>query len=258
MEYRLGMVLSGGGSRGLAHIGVLKALAEEGIEPDCLSATSAGAIVAALYAAGYSPAEMLEFFETKHPYRVSKLALRKPGIFDTEKAIADFLEYFPEDSFEALGRKLFLTATDMVGAKLEIFSSGPLIRVILASSSVPGIFTPTEIDGRWYSDGGILDNFPVHPLSGLCEKILGVYASPLRIIDQTDLKSSIAVSMRAIELGMFSSSKRKFHRCDLVICPDALTGYGNFETRHYPEILEIGYRAARARMDAIRQLLSAT
>ena len=257
MEYRLGMVLSGGGSRAAAQIGVLQALAEEGIEPDCLAATSAGAIVAALYAAGYSPQEMLAFFEAKHPYRISKLALRKPGIFDTEKVVADFLEYFPEDSFEALGKKLYLTATDMVGARLEIFSSGPLIRVILASSSVPGIFTPTEIDGRWYSDGGILDNFPVDPLSGLCATILGVYASPLRHIGQGDLGSSLAVSMRALELGMYNSSKGKCHRCDLVICPEELTGYGNFDSRHYGEILGIGYRAARERMDEIRGLLAA-
>lgn len=253
MEYRLGMVLSGGGSRGMAHVGVLKALSEEGIEPDCIAATSAGAIVAALYAAGYPPEEMMRFFATKHPYRVSKLALRKGGIFDTEKVVADFLEYFPEDSFEALGKKLFLTATDLVGARLDIFSSGPLIRVILASSSAPMIFTPTEIDGRWYSDGGVLDNFPVEPLLGLCERIFGVYASPLRTIDRSNLGSSLAVSMRAFELAMYSASRRKFHQCDLVISPAELSRYGNFDTRHYEEILDIGYRAARERMDEILQ-----
>jgi NTE family protein len=249
------MVLSGGGSRGLAHMGVLKAMAEEGIEPDCIAATSAGAIVAALYAAGYPADEVLQFFATLHPYRISKLALRKPGIIDTEKSVADFLGYLPQDSFEALGKRLFLTATDLVGARLEIFSSGPLIRVILASSSAPMIFTPTEIDGRWYSDGGILDNFPVDPLVGLCDRILGVYASPIRTIDRSDLKSSLAVSLRAFEIGMFSASRRKFHQCDLVISPEQLGGYGNFDTRHYAEIMDIGYRAARERMGEITQLV---
>lgn len=255
MEYKLGMVLSGGGSRGLAHIGVLKALGEEGIEPDCLSATSAGAIVAALYAAGHSPEKMLAFFETKHPFRVSRLALRKPGFIDTEKAVADFLEYFPEDSFEALGKKVFMTATDIIGARREIFASGRLIPAILASSSAPMIFTPTEIDGRWYSDGGILDNFPVDPLDGLCATILGSYASPLRTVDRADLKNSLAVSMRALEVGMYYNSRRNFHRCDLLLCPEELAGYGNFDTRHYAEILDIGYRTTRARMDEIVRLV---
>ena len=148
MRYQLGMVLSGGGARGLAHVGVLEALGEEGIEPQILAGTSAGAIVAALYAAGYSPAEMLEFFVRKNPFRVSKLALVKPGIFDTEKATADFLEYFPENSFEALGKPIFLTATDLVEARGEIFASGPLVPAILASASTPLVFTPTEIGDR--------------------------------------------------------------------------------------------------------------
>lgn len=104
MQYRLGIVLSGGGTRGVVHIGVLRALTEAGIEPDALSATSSGAIVAALYAAGYSSKEMLEFFEERGPFRLSKLSLLKPGFLDTEKSYADFLDYLPEDSFEALGK----------------------------------------------------------------------------------------------------------------------------------------------------------
>ena len=258
MEYGLGMVLSGGGSRGLAHVGVLAALAEEGIEPDCLSATSAGAIVAALYAAGFSPAEMLEFFETKHPFRVSKLALRKPGLFDTDKVVADFLEYFPEDSFAALRKKVFMTATDIVDGRLEVFASGRLIPAILASSSAPLVFAPTEIDGRWFSDGGVIDNFPVDPLFGLCARIIGVYASPLRRRHRSELRSTLAISMRALEVGMYYRSRDKFHQCDLLICPEELARYGNFDTRHYADILEIGYRAAREKMPEILGLLERT
>ncbi len=250
------MVLSGGGARGLAHIGVLEALGEEGIEPQVLAGTSAGAIVAALYAAGYSAAEMLEFFVDKSPFRFSNVSLAKPGIFDTEKVVADFLEYFPEDSFEALKKPIFLTATDLVEARGEIFESGRLIPAILASASTPLVFTPTEIDGRWYSDGGIVDNFPIDPLEGHCDAILGVYVSPLRRVEQADLKSSLAISQRAYEIGMYSAAKRKFHRCDLVLCPPELSAFGTFDTKHFEEIRGIGYRATRERMSEIHRMLN--
>lgn len=254
--YEFGMVLSGGGSRGVAHIGVLKALTEEGIEPQILSATSAGAIVAALYASGCSAEQMLEFFVTRNPFKVSKLALAKPGIFDTDKVVEDFLEYLPENSFEALDKKLLLTATDLLEGRPTIFSDGPLIPAILASASTPLVFTPTEIDGGLYSDGGITDNFPIEPIVGECRVVLGVYATPLRIIEAGTLKSSLAVSQRAFEIGMFHNSQRKFERCDLLICPPELRDFGTFDTRHFEAILDVGYRAIRERMDQLHTLLA--
>lgn len=256
MEYRLGMVLSGGGARGLAHVGVLEALSEEGIEPQVLAATSAGAIVAALHSAGYSGAEILEFFEQKNPLRLSKLSLVKPGMFDTEKAVADFLEYFPDNSFDALNKRIYLTATDLVDARPEILTSGPLIPAILASASTPLVFAPTEIEGHWYSDGGITNNFPVEPLIGQCDTILGVYASPLRHIEERDLRNSLSVSQRAFEIGMYYSSRRKFHECDLVLCPSELSRFGTFETKQFRQIMELGYAATRKRMKEIRSVLS--
>ncbi|MDX1502347.1 MAG: patatin-like phospholipase family protein [Thermoanaerobaculia bacterium] len=256
MEYRLGIVLSGGGARAAGHIGVLKALAEEGIEPDCFSGTSGGAIVGALAAAGYSPEEMLEFFETRSPFRLSKLALRKPGFIDTEKVQRDFREFFPDDSFEALDRKLFVAATDIENARLEIFSTGPLIPAVVASASVPAVFTPTPVGDRLFSDGGIVDNLPVEPLIGLCDHIVGVYANPVRTVDRKHLKSSFAVSLRAFEVASYNASRRKFHLCDLLLCPEEIGHFGTFSTKHLGEILDVGYRAARKRMPEIRSLLS--
>ena len=99
MRYRLGIVLSGGGSRGLAHAGVLRALIENGIEPDCISGTSAGALVGALHASGRCSEEILRFFDDANPFRLSRVALRKPGVIDSEKLVGAFESWFPEDSF---------------------------------------------------------------------------------------------------------------------------------------------------------------
>ena len=256
MRYGLGLVLSGGGSRGLAHVGVLRALAEAGIRPDCAAGTSSGALIGALWAAGYGPDPMLEFFEVANPFRLSRVApFRKPGLIDSEKVVEDFRRWFPADSFAALQRPLWVTATDLVSGRLELFSSGPLIRPLLASCSVPVVLTPTLVDGRLYVDGGILDNFPVEPLLGLCDVILGVYASPLTQVEASGLRSSLAVSQRAFEIGMFHASRRKFHQVELLIAPPRLRDYALFDIRRHREILELGHAAALARMDEIRALV---
>lgn len=257
MEYRLGIVLSGGGSRGLAHIGVLAALSERGIVPDCLAGASAGAIVGALAAAGYDRDEMVRFFEEANPFRLSKFALGKPGLIDSSKVVEDFRKWFPDDSFAALGKRLFVTATDLDSGRGDVFSSGDLILPLLASSSVPLVFSPMVIDGRRYADGGIVDNFPVEPLVGLCDLILGAYATPLRSLDSRGLTTSLAVSQRALEIGMFHASKRKFHQVALLISPPELSRYATFDTRRHPEIVEIGYRATVERLDEIEAMVAA-
>lgn len=257
MAYQLGIVLSGGGARGFAHIGVLKALTERGLAADCLSGTSSGALVGALYAAGYSADEMLEFFRAKNPFKLSKLSVGKPGIIDTAKVRADYLEYFPDDSFAALGKRLFVTATDIVNGKAVTFESGPLISPLLASASIPMVFTPTEIGDRWYIDGGILNNFPVEPLAGLCDVIVGVYATSFKVLRREDMTSTLAVLQRALDVAIYSNSKARFHACNVLITPGGLEPYGTFDTKHFSEICEAGYRAAGDRIEAIEQALAA-
>jgi NTE family protein len=257
MIYRFGLVLSGGGSRGLAHAGVLAALVEHGLEPDVISGTSAGALVGALHLAGRDGAAILDFFEKTSPFRLSHLApFGKPGWLDTEKIEADFRAFFPDDSFEALSRPLYVTATDLIGAKLEVFSSGPLIRPLLASASIPMLFTPTPFAGTLYADGGIVDNFPTRPLAGRCRVTLGVYASPLHRVEPKSLDNSLAVTQRAIEIGMYLASSRRFRHVDLLLCPQALDGFSTLDPKRHSEILDIGYRAALERIDEIAALVA--
>jgi len=254
---KLGLVLSGGGARGIAHIGVIDALRSNGLEPYAIAGSSSGAIIGALAAAGHSTETMLEFFQKASPFRLSVVTVRKAGILDTAKVVASFREYFPEDSFEALKIRLFLTATDIINARLTIFESGPLIPAILASCSMPLVFTPTEIDGRWYVDGGVINNFPIEPLRGRCDVVVGHYASPLRSVQQSDLSGSLAVSERAFDVAMHATSRPKFHECDVMVrCPE-LSRYGLFDTKHHREIFEAGRTAALAVMDSIQRAMDA-
>jgi NTE family protein len=252
-----GLVLSGGGARGIAHVGVLQALGEHGLRPDCVAGTSAGALVGALWAAGHSTEAMLRFFEQRSPFRLSRLSMRKPGFIDTQKVIADLRHEFPDDRFEALALPLFVTATDLVTARLRVFDSGPLIQAIVASCSIPMLFTPTEIDGCAYIDGGIIDNFPVALLRARCRTVVGVYASPLRDVGRAQIRTAFAVSQRAFEVGMYFRSQLKFDDCDVFLCPEELNRFAPFDTRHVREIYQVGYQAGCSRIGAIRSALAA-
>lgn len=247
----LGLVLSGGGARGLAHVGVLRALGERGIRPTCVAGTSAGALVGALYGAGHSSEAMIDFFREKSPFRLSKVSLTKPGIIDMEKVFADFEEYFPDDSFEALDPRLSVVTTDILKGERVVFDSGPLIRAVLASCSVPVVFAPVEMGDRFLADGGIVDNFPVGEVLGRCDIVLGVYVNPPRQIDEPNLTSSLAVLQRAAEIGSYTLSRQSFDDCDFLICPESLTEYGIFDMKPLEKIEAIGYAAALEEIDAL-------
>jgi predicted acylesterase/phospholipase RssA len=133
----LGLVLSGGGARGIAHIGVIDALRSHDIEPDAIAGSSSGAIIGALAAAGHSTETMLEFFQKASPFRLSVVTVRKAGILDTAKVVASFREYFPEDSWPRTAAKLpsrRLWRSSLVAAKQFHASSG-ISRLMYGSSA---------------------------------------------------------------------------------------------------------------------------
>ncbi|WP_190811037.1 patatin-like phospholipase family protein [Flagellimonas sp. S3867] len=238
----IGLVLSGGGHRGVAHAGGIKALEEFGIYPNIISGASAGALVGALYAANYSPEAIKEIFKKIKLFNISRLARKKAGFINVETFYDFLLDYFKTDNFEALSKKMYVTATDLVNAKVNVFDKDNLIYPILASASFPGILTPVSIKGTLYSDGGILDNFPVDPIIDQCDVIYGIYASPIRKMAAEEFKHSYNVLDRAFHLRIHQHSITKFKLCDLVIYPKDLSKYGLFNTDHIDEVFEIGYQ----------------
>jgi NTE family protein len=199
---------------------------------------------------------MLEFFIKKNPFRLSKMAITKPGIIDTAKVVSDFEEYFPDDSFEALGKELRVVATDLTRGEPVEFHSGPLIRAVLASSSVPLMFTPMEVGDRVFADGGIVSNFPAELLEGRCRTLLGVHASPIPELTRSDINSSLTVLKRALDVGMFRASQAKFEACDVVIRPANLVRFGIFDTKHLVDIEAAGYEAALEHMPTIQDVVN--
>ncbi len=252
MENQTGIVLSGGGVRSMAHIGLLEALEEYGVTPHYISGSSAGALVGSLYAAGYSYSDMIEFFKTTPVFSFSFYSVNKPGLLDIEKYVGFFEKYFPENSFEALKKKLFICTTNISKAEYHIFSSGELILPLLASAALPPIFTPVNLDGHLHSDGGIMNNFPVEPLRKYCNKILGCNATPVEFTEQEKLKTSFQVFWRSTELTYLSQYKHKFELCDFILQPKDLEKIHILDTKSIDKAYQLGYDAAK---EAIENLL---
>ncbi len=247
-----GLVLSGGGVRGMAHIGAIRALEEAGIKPNYIAGTSAGAIVGALYAGGFGWETIFDFFKSIDLFSINKYALNKPGFVDTEKFYEKFTPFFPEDDFKMLKMPLYITATDILKGTLKVFHKGELIRPILASAAFPGMFTPVKIKGDYYVDGGTLNNFPVDLIKGFCEYIVGVYVNPFDKVKIEDLKHSYNILERAYKIRSTRDSESKFIDCDVLISPQDLSNYSTFSIKDMDTIFKLGYDATKEALKAAK------
>ena len=250
----IGLALSGGGSKGLAHAGVLKFLEEQNIKPSQIAGSSAGAIVGALYSWGKTPEEILTFFKSIYFFHWKHFTLKKAGIIDSESFKKYFEDIFKDAKMSDLKIPMHITATDMVKGKLKVFNNSSLIvDAVLASSAVPGVISPYIIGKNLYSDGGILNHFPTDVLQGRCDNIIGVYVSPIQKIEAKDLNSIKAVTTRAFDLLSANSNFQKFNNCDWVIEPEELTNFSTFETNKIKmdKIFEIGYQAAKKSFETL-------
>ncbi len=255
MKGKIGLVLSGGGVRALGHVGFIKALLEEGIVPDGVSGTSGGALVAALYAYGYSIDDMLNFFRKTPLLSISLYTFNKPGLMDSEKYYTHFKKFFPEDNFDTLKYPTYISATNLLSGKLDFFSEGELINPLIASSALPPVFSPVEINGNLYSDGGILNNFPIEPLENNFEKIIGSFVNPLKPTSKSQINSTIKLIYRVYHIGLDANDIRKFSRCNYVLTPVELSKVNVLDRSMVNKAFQIGYKLARKEMPQIKKAI---
>ena len=233
-------VLSGGGVRGFAHLGVIKALQEVGISPSEISGTSAGAIIGAFLADGFTPDEIKELFLTKLNLNVFSINTFRYGLISMHK-IRDLVEKnLRHMFFEQLSMPLYVSATNFIDGRQHIFHEGPMVDAIIASCSIPVLFSPMMINGIPYVDGGLSNNLPVEPFIQQKNKIVSIYVNPLKVYNADD--SMLAMIDRSVHLGFREMVNRSADGCYLSIEPDNLTEFGLFEIDKLTAIVDAGYQ----------------
>jgi NTE family protein len=251
-RYKVGLALSGGVAYGLAQIGVLKVLEREGLRPDCLAGTSSGAIIAAGYAAGVPIAEIEALaYHTGWKQLFSFRPSRK-GLVSSEPIERYVRDNFRITDFGELRIPLAVVATDICSGEEAIFTRGPLDKAVRASCSIPGIYSPVELEGRQLVDGGLVENVPVKALKSLgAEKVIAVNVMGHRKVFR---KASNVIQILVRVWNYFVQENNAWREnTDVAIEPD-LRIHDLFDFTSAAEIIHLGEKEAKACLPQILKL----
>ena len=278
----VGVVLSGGGARGIAHIGVLRALEEYNIPIDFIGGTSFGALVAAFYASGYSVEEMQKIIENtdwniainpdRQQYyyysrrineanvlrvRFSDWELKLPNsLGNTQKIVSQLDYYFTRanylcrSNFLNLETPLFISTTNIKTGENHIFTHGELPQVVQASMTVPFLLSPTLIDSTFYVDGGITNNLPISSMRAMGADIIIASNATNYLATDKDLTNITSFTNQLINIMMFSKIKDELKQADIIIRPST-KHIRNTEFARYKELLTLGYYQTYSQIDSI-------
>lgn len=287
---RIGLVLSGGGARGLAHVGVLEALEEQRIPIDAIAGTSMGAVVGGLYASGMTPSAIDELlrgmdwsvafrdrparntlnfrrkqddreFLVRFPLGIQSWSFRVPrGLIQGQRLTQTLrLETLPVatiEDFDRLPTPFRAVAADLETGARVVLGSGDLTSAMRASMSAPGVFAPVEIDGRLLVDGGIVENLPVDVAKALGVDIIIAVDVGFQPVGRKDLTSALAVSNQAVTIMMQRETGRQrslLGSSDVLIEPDL----GNLMSTDFTaaeRLIGLGLAATRANAERLAKL----
>jgi len=252
---KLGVAFGGGSALGFAHLGVLKALEENDIAIDFISGTSSGAIIGALYAFGISFKDIEQEADKLDWKKLAKIHPSKMGI-TTNKAIREVLERHIGKNADIADANipLAIVTTDIENGSKVVFKSGNVIDVVLASSCLPGLFSPIEIEGLMLVDGGIVENVPISPLKGFGADIT-IAVNLLRYRRYKKPKSVMGVLVNSFDMiNHRISAQPRQSDVNILIEPD-LSDYFMGDIKKWKELSDKGYLETQKHISTIKTLL---
>ncbi len=239
---KIGLALGSGAALGAAHIGVLRALEEHDIKPSYIAGTSIGALVGALYAFGKSVDEIEEIAVSLNWLDISDIRLSKLGLLSNNE-IGELLdEHLGEVTFEQASIKLAVVATDISNGEKVVLNEGLVSDAVEASTCIPVIFEPVQIDGRMLVDGGLLESVPVSVLKEFgADFTIAVDVKAFRTYRRPD--DIFDVLNNSLEIALIHLAHVRIEDVDIMIQPK-LGDYSRMDTNHTKEMIDLGYEAA--------------
>jgi NTE family protein len=244
------LVLSGGGARGFAHIGVLKSLNEHGFYPESISGTSMGAIIGMLYAAGMAPNDIIDQIEKLKFYKLltSFGKIRKRSLHILYPIIKKAIGI---NRFDQLNIPLYIAVTNVNYGKAEIISKGDCIHAALASASIPIIFRSYSNNKMNYVDGGLLNNFPIDPFLNSKGPIVGCDVNYLGYSE--NISGLMTYVERNIRMALFQNVRIRERYCDYLLEPEKTGNYTSFDFKNSRKLFDIGMDFTNQHIQSLKQ-----
>ncbi|MGI8811583.1 MAG: patatin-like phospholipase family protein [Pyrinomonadaceae bacterium] len=256
-EKKIGLALSGGGARGFAHAGVLKALADNQIPIGCIAGTSAGSLVGAGFASGLSADELIRLSEKINWYSMSGFSYSPRGLL-SNASMGKFIEAnFPVATFEDLKIPFAAVVCDLAkGEEVVLRDRGDLATAVRASCAIPGVFVPVAgEDGRWFVDGGVVSPMPTRAVKNLGADII-IAVDLLSCVSPNWGTPSTLLGMlfQSAMLMLRTAARNQHYRASIVIEPQ-IGHIRPDEMGRRDELIELGEKAARESLDKINALI---
>jgi len=254
---KIGLALGGGAARGFAHIGVIQVLEEAGIQMDLVAGTSAGSLVAAIYASGKTGAELQRIAETMDEGAIADwtLPLFTRGVLRGEALARYVSTQVGGRLLENLAKPLGIVATDLGSGQYTVFQRGDTATAVRASSAVPGVFLPVKISGREYVDGGLVSPVPVRAARGMgAELVIAVdISSPP---EGAPSGGTLEILLQTFAIMGKSINTFELRDADIVVRPN-LIGISSADFSARKRSIEAGRRAMLAQLPALQAAILA-
>lgn len=250
---KIGLALGGGAARGFAHIGVIKVLEAQGIVPDIIVGTSAGAVVGALYAAGSTGFELQKLAHKLDESKLSDWSVPDRGVLKGEGLQQFVNDAVAQRPIEGLKKTLGVVATDLNSGESILFRTGNTGMAVRASATVPGVFRPVSINGHEYVDGGLSSLIPVRSARQMGANVVIAVDISARPVNQP-VRGTLDILLQTFTIMGQNLARYELKEADVVIRPQVGNiGSTDFVARH-DSILE-GEKAAQAALPQIREAI---